>query len=67
MSLPTATDVGTLDYVYLAAPANNAESKSGQDTGSLDYVYLASPFFGAPSGAVPPPAYNATQFFMVFF
>jgi hypothetical protein len=66
MSLPNATDLGTLDYSDLGLPFVSVETRTGQNTNSLDWSYLGLPFVGAPVGAIPPPAYNTTQFFMVF-
>ena len=56
MSIPTVTDLGTMDV----------ESKAGQNTNSLDFAYLGLPFVGAIQGGTPPVTYNTTQFFMVF-
>jgi hypothetical protein len=65
MSLPAKPDLETLDYAYLGVPFCTVVSKD-QDTGTLDYAYLGVPFYAAGGAAPPPPAYNATQFFMVF-
>lgn len=67
MSIPTASDLGSLDFVYLGQPVVVIESGPGQNTNSLDFVYLGLPFVGAKQGGGPPPVvYNTTQFFMVF-
>lgn len=65
MSLPTAPDLGTLNYSFLGQPFDDVESKAGQNTSSLDFAYLGLPFVGAPVGGPPPVVYDTTQFFMV--
>lgn len=66
MSLPTATDLFTLDYSFNGVPFVNVESKSGQNTDSLDFALYGVPFVGAIQGSTPPPTYNTAQFFMIF-
>jgi len=66
MSLPTATDLDSMDYALLGLPFVDVETKAGQNTNSLDFVYLGLPFVGAAvGGPPPPPSYDTTQFFMV--
>lgn len=64
MPLPTAPNVGTLDYAFQGQPSNNEESKSGQNTNSLDFAFQGLPFVGAVRSTTP--TYNTAQFFMVF-
>lgn len=64
MALPTPSDLGTLDIVYLGVPFASLPGNSSVDTGTLEYVYLGTPMQTA-SAAVGP-TYNTTQFFMVF-
>lgn len=66
MSIPTATDLGTMDFAFGGSPFVNVESKAGQNTNSLDFAFDAQPFVGAQQGGTPPVTYNTTQFFMVF-
>lgn len=66
MALPTAANLGTLNYSQLGQPFDSVESKAGQNTNSLNFAYLGLPFVGAQQGGVPPVTYNTTQFFMVF-
>ena len=52
MSLPSNTDLASLDYAYLGRPFVNVEAKS-LDTETLDTAYLGQPFV-----AVGPVPYN---------
>jgi hypothetical protein len=45
MSLPTPTNLKTLDYTYKAQPFSNIPSKDSVNLKTLDYTYKAQPFF----------------------
>jgi hypothetical protein len=64
MSLPTRSDVLTLDYSGGAQPAAYIEAKTlSPSSATLDYTLGAQPVFGLADGA-PPPVVNTSNFFM---
>jgi hypothetical protein len=65
MSLPTANDLGTLDFAYEGVPFVQVESKVGQNTNSLDFVYNGVPFVGAKQ-YVAPTGLTPTRMFLIF-
>lgn len=52
MSLPSNTDLNSLDIAYLGAPFVHVEAKP-LDTETLDVTYLGSPFVGVGPTAAP--------------
>lgn len=44
MTLPTPTDLTTMNYVYQAQPFIDIPAKSTVDLKTMDYVYQAQPF-----------------------
>jgi hypothetical protein len=56
MSLPSGTDLGSLDYVYLGAPFYQVGANPSIQTWTLDYIYLGAPFWAITS------TYNAIFF-----
>ena len=44
MSLPTQTELKTMDYAYQGQPFVSVPAKSGMGLSSMDYAYLAQPF-----------------------
>lgn len=65
MALPTQTDLGTLEYVYMGTPFVAITGNTNVNTNTLEYLYMGTPFITAPSTAAPV-TYNTAQFFMVF-
>ena len=64
MSLPTRSDVLTLDFTGYGQPAAYIEAKTlSPSSATLDYTLAGQPAFGLPDGA-PPPVVNTTNFFM---
>lgn len=53
MSLPTPSDLQTLDYVYLGQPFCNVPAKSEVVLSGMDYVYQAQPFVSNEWGETP--------------
>jgi hypothetical protein len=63
MSLPTRSDVLTLDYTGGAQPAAYIEAKTlSPSSATLDYTLGAQPIFGLAPAA--PPATNTSNFFL---
>lgn len=54
MSLPTKTDLLTLNYSWLGEPFVHVPTKT-QDLSTLDYSWLGEPFVANPASTVPPP------------
>ena len=48
MSLPTQTELKTMDYSYLGQPFVNVPAKTGMALSTMDYAYLAQPFVPNP-------------------
>ncbi len=46
MTLPTNTDLLTLNYSYQGQPFVHIPAKSGMNLSSMDYSFQASPFMG---------------------
>lgn len=64
MSLPTKTDLQTMDLVYKGRPFVYITLASTVDTTTLDYPYLGKPVFTVTDPAVA--TYNTTQMFAIF-
>jgi hypothetical protein len=45
MSLPTATNLQTLDYDYYGEPVGGSPTKNTIDLQTLDYDYYGEPFY----------------------
>ena len=46
MTLPTKTDLQTMDYSYGGVPFVSVATKAGIDLDTLDYSYAGVPFWG---------------------
>ena len=53
MSLPTSTDVLTMDYSYAGLPFVDVPTKSDVNTQTMDYSYAGLPFVTNPSVSGP--------------
>ncbi len=49
-SIPTKTELETMDYSYQGQPFVNVPAKENIDTTTMDYSYLAQPFVTNPAG-----------------
>jgi hypothetical protein len=54
MTLPTKTNLETMDYSYGGVPFVSVATKAGIDLDTLDYSYAGVPFWGAEEGGTPP-------------
>ena len=54
MTIPTKTNLQTMDYSSFGEPYVQVGSKSGVEFDGLDYSFFGEPFWGAEDGAEPP-------------
>lgn len=50
MTLPTKTNLETMDYSYGGVPFVSVATKAGIDLDTLDYSYAGVPFWGVSGG-----------------
>jgi hypothetical protein len=66
MSLPTKTDLQTLDYAHNGQPSVIIAASSGIDFFTLDIAHEGQPVGGGAGGGAPPSASGSTlQIFVV--
>ena len=67
MTLPTKTNLETMDYSYGGVPFVSVATKAGIDLDTLDYSYAGVPFWGLEvSGGEEPPPAGVTKQFMYY-
>jgi len=68
MSLPTKTDLQTMDYAFQAQPFVNVPAKSTIDLTTMDYAYEAQPFVANPAAAAAAyiPRHSGTVGVLIF-
>jgi hypothetical protein len=67
MTLPTKTNLETMDYSYGGVPFVSVATKAGIDLDTLDYSYAGVPFWAVmPSGEEPPPPTGLSKQFMYY-
>ena len=54
MTLPTKTNLETMDYSYGGVPFVSVATKSGITFGGMEYSFFGAPFWGAEVAATPP-------------
>lgn len=59
MSLPTRTDLLTLNYSFLGQPFCNIPAKLNMNTTTLNYSFLGQPFVTNPDPATGPNSLSA--------
>ena len=55
MTLPTKTNLETMDYSYGGVPFVSVATKAGIDLDTLDYSYAGVPYWCISGGAPTPP------------
>jgi len=64
MSLPTSTDLETMDYSYQGQPFVDVPARSDIDTTTMDYSYQGQPFVTNPAPSALP---TGNSNFLMFF
>jgi hypothetical protein len=60
MTLPTKTNLETMDYSYGGVPFVSVATKAGIDLDTLDYSYAGVPFWGLEVSGGGPQSYTLT-------
>lgn len=61
MTLPTKTDLLTMQYAFQAQPFVDVPAKDSITLTAMEYAFQAQPFVRNPAGVI-----NTTNFFLMF-